>query len=228
MTDLTGAVVLVVGAAGGLGLRLAAMLEDEGALVVRAARGSDPARSEGAILADLRDRSAPASLVAAALQRHGRLDGVVVAAGLVAFGPAAELDEEVLDDLLAVNATGPIRLLRAAHAALAESASQGREPFAVTLSGVVAESPTTGMAAYSASKAALAAFVAAASREHRRSGIRLLDARPGHTDTGLAGRAIAGRAPSFGAALDPDAVAERIVRAVVDGERDLPSTAFSG
>ncbi|GAB2971746.1 SDR family NAD(P)-dependent oxidoreductase [Frigoribacterium salinisoli] len=228
MTDLAGAVVLVVGASGGLGLRLAAMLEDEGALVVRTARGSDPERAQGALLADLRDRSAPATLVGAVLERHGRLDGVVVAAGLVAFGPAVELDDDVLDDLLAVNATGPIRLLREAHAALADSAAQGREPFVVTLSGVVAESPTSGMAAYSASKATLAAFVAAASREHRRSGIRLLDARPGHTDTGLASRAIAGRAPSFGSALDPDVVAERIVRAVVDGDRDLPSTAFSG
>ena len=228
MTDLDGAVVLVAGASGGLGLRLAAMLVDAGALVVRTARGSDPSTSQGAVLADLREPSAGASLVRAVLERHGRLDGIVVAAGVVAFGPAHELDDDVLDELMATNATGPVRLLRAAHDALAQSAAQGREPFVVTLSGLVAESPTTGMAAYSASKAALAGFVAAAAREHRRVGIRLLDARPGHTATGFADRAIAGSAPAFGAALDPDAVAARIVRAVVDGERDLPSTAFSG
>ena len=63
-------------------------------------------------------------------------------------------------------------------------------------------------------------------RELRRSGIRLLDARPGHTDTGLAEHPVQGTAPAFGRALDPDAVAERIVRAIAGDEKDLPSTAF--
>jgi hypothetical protein len=56
--------------------------------------------------------------------------------------------------------------------------------------------------------------------------VRLLDARPGHTETGLATRPVEGRAPSFPPGLDPDAVAARIVRAIVDGEKDLPSSAF--
>ncbi|KZX19731.1 hypothetical protein ACH61_03171 [Rathayibacter tanaceti] len=38
------------------------------------------------------------------LERHGRLDGVVVAAGVVAFGPSAELDPAVLEELVEVNA----------------------------------------------------------------------------------------------------------------------------
>ncbi len=42
----------------------------------------------------------------------------------------------------------------------------------VTLSAVVAEMPTAGMAAYSAVKSAVTAFDAAAAREFRRSGIR--------------------------------------------------------
>ncbi|WP_396600080.1 SDR family NAD(P)-dependent oxidoreductase [Frigoribacterium sp. R86507] len=230
MTDLDGAVVLVAGASGGLGVRVAAMLEDEGAVVVRAARRPDSLSGPGAYLADLRDPSGGAALVRSALDEHGRLDGVVVAAGVVAFGAAKDLDDDTLDELVATNALGPIRLLRDAHAALAQSAVAGRKPFVVTISGVVSEAPTVGMAAYSASKAALAAlaaFVSAAGREYRRDGIRVLDARPGHTDTGLATRAVAGQAPSFGAALDPDTVAERIVRAIVDGEKDLPGSAFS-
>ena len=97
---------------------------------------------------------------------------------------------------------------------------------ATRLSGIVAESPTAGLAAYSASKAALAAFVQASSREFRRSGIRMLDSRQGHTETGLATRAIAGTAPAFPQGLDPAAVAERIVLGIVDDEKDLPSTAF--
>lgn len=227
MTDLNDAVVLVLGASGGLGSRIAAMLEDEGARVVRAARHPDSLSGPDAYLADLRTEQGAASLVAAALQAHGRLDGVVVAAGVVAFGPAGEVSDGTLAELVETNTLGPIRALRDASQALAESAAAGREPFVVTISGVVSESPTAGMAAYSASKAGLAAFVSAASREYRRRGVRVLDARPGHTDTGLATRAVEGTAPAFGAALDPDDVAARIVRAIVDGEKDLPSSAFT-
>ena len=96
----------------------------------------------------------------------------------------------------------------------------------VNVSAVVAEQPTAGMAAYSASKAALAAFDAAAGRELRRARIRLLDARPPHTETGLASHPVAGTAPTLPRGLDPAAVAARIVAAVENGERDLPAHAF--
>jgi cyclic-di-GMP-binding biofilm dispersal mediator protein len=83
------------------------------------------------------------------------------------------------------------------------------------------------MAAYSASKAALTAYDAAAARELRRAGIRLVDARPPHTETGLADRPIAGSAPRLPQGLAPDAVAARVVAAIVDDEKDLPSSAFA-
>ncbi|MGN6600607.1 MAG: SDR family NAD(P)-dependent oxidoreductase [Actinomycetes bacterium] len=94
------------------------------------------------------------------------------------------------------------------------------------MTAVVSEQPTAGMAAYSASKAATSAFVTAAGRELRRSKVRLVDARPPHTETGLAARPIAGPAPTLAQGLDPDAVAQRIVAAIGAGERDLPSSAF--
>ncbi|PRY69393.1 cyclic-di-GMP-binding biofilm dispersal mediator protein [Glaciihabitans tibetensis] len=226
MTELDGAVVLVLGASGGLGSRLATQLADAGALVVRA--GRDPATLFGpnAFLADLRTQTGPQSLIAAAIQTHGRLDGVVIAAGVVAFGPANEVTDETVTELFETNALGPIRMLRDSFPYLVESAAAGRLPFVVTLSGVVAEAPAAGLAAYSASKAALSAFVSAAAREYRRSGIRLLDARPGHTDTDLSTHPVAGTAPAFGQAHSADEVVARIVRAIRDGEKDLPSTAF--
>lgn len=226
MTHLDGAVVLVAGASGGLGSRLSTQLSDAGAIVVRAARNPATLSGPDAFLADVREETAAASLVAAAIAAHGRIDGVVVAAGVVAFGPLGEVTDDTLRELFAVNALAPIRLIRDALPYLTESAAAGRDPFVVTISGVVSESPTAGLAAYSASKAAVAAFATAASRELRRGGIRILDARPGHTETGLATHPIAGSAPAFPKGLDPDAVAARIVRAIADGEKDLPSTAF--
>jgi cyclic-di-GMP-binding biofilm dispersal mediator protein len=220
MTQLDGAVVLVVGATGGLGRRITAELEDAGATVV----GTSRAGGAGLVVADLeRDLS---GLVPHVVATHGRLDGLVIAAGVVAFGPLTEVSDAAVRELHEVNAQGPMRLIRDATPALAESAAAGREPFIVTLSGVVSESPTAGLAAYSASKSALAGFVSAASRELRRLGIRIMDARPGHTETGLATHPIEGTAPAFATGLDPDAVAARIVKAIADGEKDLPSSAF--
>ena len=226
MTELSGAVVLVVGASGVLGAEIARLLEAKGSTVVRAGRNPDHLTGPDTVLADLTDEAAAATLVAAAVRAHDRLDGIVIAAGVVAFGPASEVTDETLRRLFEVNALGPIRLIREVAPHLVASATAGRKPFIVTLSGIVSESPTTGLAAYSASKAALAAFVQASSRELRRSGVRVLDARPGHTETGLATRAIAGTAPAFPPGLAPSAVAERIVRAIVDDEKDLPSSAF--
>ena len=162
----------------------------------------------------------------AANAEHGRLDGLVVASGVVAFGAASELEPATVYELFAVNTTSPIQLITQSQPYLAASAKDGREPFVVTLSGVVAETPVAGLAAYSASKAGLAAFVVAAAREYRRAGIRLVDARPGHTGTSLSEHPIAGSAPRFGEPLDPDQVAARIITAITEREKDLPSTAF--
>ena len=220
MTDLNGAVVLVVGATGGLGSLISDQLQDAGATVLRSGRTS------ASLSADLRPDDAAAQLIEAAFAVHGRLDGLVVAAGVVAFGPATDLTDATLRELFDVNALAPVRLVRAAAPHLSAAAQSGGEPFVVTLSGVVSEAPTAGLAAYSASKAALAAFMQAASRELRRASIRLIDARPGHTETALSTHPLQGTAPAFPAGLAPEAVAARIVKAIIDGEKDLPSGAF--
>ncbi|ALE92842.1 hypothetical protein AOC05_11955 [Arthrobacter alpinus] len=217
MTNLQGAVVLVVGASGGLGSRIATELESNGAVVVRSSKSAGH---------DLRSSAVVREVLDATHALHGRLDGLVVASGVVAFGAASELAPSTVEELFAVNTTSAIQLITQSHPYLAASAREGREPFVITLSGVVAEAPVVGLAAYSASKAALASFVLAGAREYRRAGIRIVDARPGHTGTALSEHPIAGSAPRFAAALDPDLVAARIITAIVDGEKDLPSTAF--
>ena len=176
---------------------------------------------------DLTDPAAARTLVASAVTAHGRLDGIIIAAGAVAFGPVADTADDTIDALWEINAMAPMRILHAAVPSLKESAEQNGSPFVVTLSGVVSETPTNGIGPYSAVKSALAAYVQVAARELRRSGIRVVDARPGHTETGLATRPLAGEAPKFPTGFDPAAVVQRIVEAIVSDERDLPSTAFS-
>ncbi len=226
MSDLVGKSVLVVGASGGLGAPIARGLAAAGARVALA--GRDEARlaavgigSALLLTQDLREPDAGRRLIEAVVEQQGSLDGVVFAAGVVAFGPAVELDDDVVDELLLVNYLAPLRLTRAALAVLPAGG------FVVSISAIVAELPTAGMSAYSASKAALSAFNLSTRTEARRRRIRVIDARPPHTETGLAGRPIAGTAPKLPTGLDPQGVADRIIRAVIEDETELPSTAFS-
>ncbi len=232
MGDLAGKSVLIVGATGGLGRPIAQLLKDAGAVLTMT--GRDDARLAAlsplgrTVLIDVRRADGIATAVNTAVAERGGLDGVIFCAGVVAFGAAVDTPDDVLIELFTTNTLAPIRLMKAAAEQLRESASQGRDPFLVNVSAVVAEQPMAGMAAYSAAKAALMAYDHAASRELRRGGIRLIDARPPHTETGLADHPIHGEAPRLPEGLTAMAVAERIVTAITAGERDLPSTAFTG
>jgi len=231
MSDALPPSVIVVGATGGLGRPIAALLAASGARLTLV--GRDEARLAACdvpgecVAVDIRLAASPARVVDAAVAAYGGIDGIVYAAGAVAFGAVDELPDEVMIDLFTLNTLAPIRLLRAALPELRRSASEKRDPFVAHISAVVAEQPQAGMAAYSASKAALAAFDAAAARELRREGIRLIDMRPPHTETGLADRPLSGTAPRLPQGLDPQAVAKRIVDAIAQDEKDVPSTAFS-
>ncbi len=206
-------------------------LHEEGAtltLTGRSATQLEQWRDQATLVTgDLRDAETATHIIDTAINGHGRIDGLVIASGVVAFGMLADLTDETLDDLFATNVIAPIRLIRAALPYLEQSNRDGRSPFVVNFSAVVAEQPTAGMAAYSASKAALTAFDAAAARELRRSGIRLIDVRPPHTETGLADRPIAGTAPRLPQGLSPDAVTGRVIDAIKNDERDLGSSAFT-
>ncbi len=217
--DLNGAVVAVVGATGGLGRELVVALAGRGATVVRCNRSGGP---DSDLTIDVRDSRAGDQLVEHVTAAHGRLDGVVVAAGIVAFGDLVDTDDVVIEELFLTNALGPMWLAK--HVADALRESQG---FFVNLSGVVAESPMPGMAAYSASKAAAAAATDAIRREFRRMKVTVIDVRPPHTETGLATRPLAGEAPKMPTGLEPAVVAERVVAAIEQGDAAVASTDFT-
>jgi len=229
VTDLAAAHVLVLGATGGLGGAIARRLVASGARVTLSGR-DEPRLTALAdelgsavvttVVTDLTKPDGPASVVSAATEA-APLTGVVNAAGVVAFGAVEDLDDDALDEVLLLDLVAPIRLARAALGIIPEGG------FLAQVSAVVAEKAMPGMAAYSAAKAGLTAFDAALATELRRRRIRVLDVRPPHTETGLATRPVACEAPRLPQGLDPEAVAERVVRALADDERDLPSTAFT-
>lgn len=212
--------IVVVGASGVLGSKLASQLSQGGAQVsaiVRDRSRIDSASISQCAIADITDSAS----LRAAFAELAPFDGVINAAGVVAFGNLVELDDHTLTQLFAINAIAPIVMLRES----APHISQGG--FFLNISAVVAQAPMAGMSAYSASKAAVWGAMVAATRELRRQQIDVIDVRPPHTETGLVNRALAGIAPKLPTGLDPETVAARIVAAIKDGERDLPVESFT-
>ncbi len=160
-------------------------------------------------------------LVAHCRQEHGRLDGVVNAAGVVAFGTLVDTDDAVIEELFLTDVIGPLFLARRVLPALAET-----KGYLANLSAVVAEAPLPGMVAYAAAKAALTAADRALAREARRSGVQVIDLRPPHTETGLATRPLAGTAPSLPQGLEPQRVAQVVLDAIEQRTAEVASGDF--
>ena len=218
--NLDGARILVFGASGGLGGPIVEQLAQAGARLTISGRSLESAEHH-TVNADLTLPDSARSVVAEAVEHHGGLDGIVIAAGVVAFGPVTEVDDDTVDELLLLNYLAPLRIMREALTTL----DQGG--FVLNISAVVADKPMPNMGAYSASKAAASALLKSVRTEARKSKIRIVDVRPPHTETGLATRPIAGQAPKLPQGLTPEAVASRIVAAITDDETDVGADQFS-
>jgi cyclic-di-GMP-binding biofilm dispersal mediator protein len=218
--DFAQKVALIAGGTGGLGQIITSELRLRGCTVVTCSRtpNTDPMH----IVADLRSPEETRTMINAVVDQHGSIDIVVNAMGVVAFGEIVSTSIDAVEELFLTNTFGHIFLMQTALPHMTKGS------VLVGISGVIAEQNLPGMAAYGASKAAVRSFNEALSREARRLGIRVIDARPPHTETGLATRAIAGVAPKFPQGLSPNSVAQRIVLAIASGEEDLASSAFSG
>ena len=218
--EISGSRIRLAGATGVIGGKLADALSDRGANLFLA--GRDPGALEavgerlesGTVLLDYSDPDSVSAAVEAAVSDLGGLDAVVIATGTVAFGEARDLDPEVLTRLIEANATGPMHLI--------SDSLQRLEPGGsiVAITAVVAEFPTAGMAAYSASKASLAAFLSALRREVRRQ-FTVLEVSPGHMETGFSGRALAGEPPELPDGEDVDELVRAIVEGMADGRREI-------
>lgn len=231
MTLLSGSTILVVGANGAFGREFSKQLRATGARVYGTATNAETSSRlspdlDQRLLLDLENQDSINTLASYLQNIPENLDGIIFASGLVAFGAIADTPTGVQARLNQVNALGPISLASQLVSKLKAAKDSGGDPFVVSISGVISEMPMAGLAAYSSSKSALHGFALAATKELRRLGIRWLDARPGHTESGLATRAIFGQAPNFGSGLEVTHVVARILKGVAEDEKDLPSTSF--
>jgi NAD(P)-dependent dehydrogenase (short-subunit alcohol dehydrogenase family) len=182
-----GKVVAITGAARGLGAALARQLTERGARV--ALLGLEPEQLDAVSAScpgsrwwevDVTD-SAALDHVAAELAAHfGRLDILVVNAGVASGGPFLLADAAAFDRTIEVNLLGSVRTLRAFLPALV--ASRG---YALQIASLAALIPTPLMAAYCTSKSGVDAFTESVRTEITGHGVDLGVAYLSWTDTDM-------------------------------------------
>jgi 3-hydroxybutyrate dehydrogenase len=131
--SLEGRVAIVTGAAGGLGAEICAVFREQGAVVVPV-----DVRGDGMVIADVGGDAGNRAMVEVALERHGRLDVLVLNAGAQHVSPIDAFAEEEWDRLLNVMLKGPFLAVKHAWPPLT-SKPGGRVVFTASSSAFVAE-----------------------------------------------------------------------------------------
>jgi 3-oxoacyl-[acyl-carrier protein] reductase len=183
-------VVLVTGAARGIGAAVCRRLAAEGAAIAAAdldGAGAEAVAAEivtggGRAIAaglDTRDAAAVDAFVARAEAELGPLTGAVPAAGLTRSAPADEMTDDAWELVLGVNLTGVFYTCRAAGRAMMRTGSGA----IVNLASITAKGGQPGRANYAASKWGLVGLTKTLAVEWGRHGIRVNAVAPNGVDT---------------------------------------------
>ncbi|MBT5435837.1 MAG: glucose 1-dehydrogenase [Alphaproteobacteria bacterium] len=195
MFDLSGRTAIVTGAGRGLGAEMARGLAAAGANVVLAARTqasidgvaatiSEAGGSAHAVACDATKRRDVEHLVAAAVERFGALDIMVVNHGL---GPAKDLLEVTDEDLDAVIGTNLNSAFVCAQLAGKQMIAQGRGGAVIITSSSASQVACWGYSYYGASKGGVDQLVRQLAQEWAPHRIRVNAINPGYTENEMAG-----------------------------------------
>jgi NAD(P)-dependent dehydrogenase (short-subunit alcohol dehydrogenase family) len=179
--------VIVTGGGTGIGAAVTRLLCAGGNRVAIFGRRAEPLRAvavrTGAVdvVCDVSDADQVVDCVAAVAERFGRLDGLVLNAGIMMPGGVAELSAGDFAALVSVNLAGAFHV---AKAALPYLLSRGGAVVSVASSAAVRAS--AGMGGYGATKAGLAMLTQSLAVEHAHQGLRANVVCPGWTVTEMA------------------------------------------
>ncbi len=200
---LDGGVALITGAAGGIGGATAELLVARGAHVIMTdltdgvTAAAERLEAVG-MVHDVTDPAAANHVVRHVVERHGRLDILVNAAGWDRAGMFVDADPALWRRVIDINYLGVLACCHAAIPAMTESGG-----VIVSIASDLARVGGWGEAVYAGAKAGVVAFSKSLARELARSGIRVNCVSPAVTDTG------------FKDALTHDPIGQRIVAGAV-------------
>lgn len=182
LLDLTGKVVVVTGAGGGIGRGIASRLAAAGASVVAHTRSSPVTDLPGKHLvatADLLSDQGPHDVVGAVLDAFGRVDGLVNNAGIQPIGKLIDLTEDEWRSMIDTNLTAVHRLSQVVAKAMMDQKAPGTIVHVASIEG---SQPAPMHGHYAAAKAALIMHAKAAALEWGAQGIRVNVVSPGLVD----------------------------------------------
>lgn len=190
MTKFAGKVAIVTGAGSGIGKATAGRFSRDGAAVVLVgrtaakledvARELDPDRTL-VYAADVSDQSAAAAMVAATLERFGRLDVLVNNAGVVTMGPFLEISAEDWRKVMAIDVDSVFFCTRAALPSLLETKGN-----IVNLSSASGLGGDWNMSVYNTAKGAVTNLTRSLALELGPKGVRVNAVNPSLTLTDMA------------------------------------------
>jgi NAD(P)-dependent dehydrogenase (short-subunit alcohol dehydrogenase family) len=186
MMDFAGKVVLVTGAASGMGAATAREFSAAGARVLVVDRNAELAvqvasdiSADPPLIGDVSDSAFCKQAVATAVERYGRLDILVNAAGIIVRADGPGTTDEQWQRIMNVNVNGVFYMSRAAVAVMKEQGSGT----IVNFGSIWGEVGAAGVMAYCASKGAVHQITRAMALDHVKDGIRINAVCPGEVNT---------------------------------------------
>jgi 3-oxoacyl-[acyl-carrier protein] reductase len=177
----TGRVVVVTGAARGIGRAIAERFVADGDRVATIYRGGDLPKGVEAYVADVTDSTAVDAAFAAIEKEMGPVEVLVANAGVTKDQLLMRMSDEEFESVVDVNLTGTFRCVRRASKGMIR-ARKGR---IVLLGSIVGLSGGPGQVNYSSSKAALVGMVRSITRELGTRGITANVVAPGYVETDM-------------------------------------------
>ena len=204
MGRVSNKVVIVTGAAAGLGAAIADRLTEEGATVIR----TDIADGEGIIRQDVADEAGWKALIADTMAKHGRIDGLVNNAGISSSKSPMDPEGAELEDWRRINTVNVESVFLGCKYAMPAIAKGGGGAI-VNMSSIGALVPTPFLSAYGASKAAVAQFTRSLALHccEKNYAIRCNSVHPGQVRTPMHDALIAEVAAENGISTDDAAQA---------------------
>jgi meso-butanediol dehydrogenase/(S,S)-butanediol dehydrogenase/diacetyl reductase len=236
-------VVLVTGAAGGIGVAIAEDLYKEGATVIATARKKEQVDDLAelhsderwqAVALDVTDAENVESVINGVVERYGRLDGLVNNAGVLAPNDVPSSSIEEYDLHFDVNVKGVYLGCKFAIPHLVANGGGSIVNFG-SINSLAAEQQ---LALYTASKGAVLMLTKAIALDHAATGLRANTLCPGFVDTPLnvphwtktGGReALEAGLPDFqpiGRAIEPREIAQPVTFLISDASTAITGTAF--
>jgi len=213
---------------GALGMRLAlvarteARLEQAATSIAEAADGDTPEIT--LISADMADPEAAADAVEAAIERFGRLDHLVLNAGVAPLKPIGSTGINAIRNTFDVNAIGPAAMIEAAwphfKARFAEYDGDSPPATIVGVSTLGTADPFPGFFAYAASKAAINSYARSIAKEGEAIGVRGYAVAPGAVETPMLRGLFNTDMVPESVCVTPDDVAELIAGCIAGAYKD--------